>query len=348
MSICYRIDDAIKFDIESKKVFIIANEKLAKSGKIGRYYTIFPSFQTFLDNRDDYPHCHEIIVDHQNNKPNISGRLVFDFDISLEVNIPADFKRQVEECVYETFTKYFNNIDDDPEFVWSTCANPKKISKHLTIRNICFDDWIYMSRIFYQLFCIMWDAKYLWIKSSKLVDLQIIRKRASLRMVGSSKIGGCELILDDDKYQLTDSLIRIYLKEKNVQLITKDNINKSIYDSIIPVEEEPPEQIISFNPKATEKPAYLKEVYDKAFTIYTNIGPRVFKAGKISGTCLTLLRTKAGKCLLSKRMHEHENAFLIINKSEDHYSVRFGCYRFCHVKKTMYIGSLSLDNLLIL
>lgn len=203
----FSIEDAIKAPINSRTVFIIANERITKTGHIGRYYTIFPTFKEFLKNREKYKHCHEILVDHNNNKPNPSGRLVFDFDIKTndeenslknEIVVPKNFKKQIENIIIDVIESYFNGVDVNKiEFIWSTSQNPKKISKHLTVKNLYFDDWINMSKIFYQLFCILWDNTYLWIKSDKLIDFQIVRNRGSLRMVGSSKIGGNPLIFDN-------------------------------------------------------------------------------------------------------------------------------------------------------
>jgi hypothetical protein len=70
--------------------------------------------------------------------------------------------------------------------------------------------------------------------------------------------------------------------------------------------------------------------------------------GKINGKVLSLLRIKASKCLISGRLHEQENAYIIINKGDYDYSVNFGCYRKCFDKKIIYIGSITIDNLLIM
>jgi hypothetical protein len=360
----FSIKDALKAPILSKTVFIIANERVTKSEHIGRYYTVFPTFKEFLKNREKYKHCHEILVDHNNNKPNPAGRLVFDFDIKTINNkkdspkdgfiIPKKFKIQIENTIIEVIEKYFNDINIDClEFIWSTSQNPKKFSKHLTVKNLYFDNWINMSKIFYQLFCIVWDETYLWIKSSKLIDFQIVRNRGSLRMIGSTKIGGYPLTFDNENHKLTDSLIRIYLKKQkeDEQMVTKDNINKSVFENVLCDDiSETSEQFITINfqPKKTEKPAHDKEIYIKAYEIYNIISPGVFKMGKINGEVLSLIRIKANKCLMSGKIHEQENAFLIINRKEYEYSVNFGCYRFCYIKKTVFIGSISIDNLIVM
>ena len=355
----FSMEDAIKAPIASKTVFIIANERMTKSGHIGRYYTVFPCFKDFLKSRDKYKHCHEILVDHENNKPNPAGRLVFDFDIKLEDDlvIPKNFKKQIEDTIVDVMENYFNNVDANKfEFVWSTSSNPKKISKHLTVKNLYFDDWITMSKTFYQLFCIEWDGKNHWIKSNKLIDLQIVRKRGSLRMVGSTKIDGFPLLFDDDKHKLTDSLIRIYLKSQREteQLVTRQNINEGVFDNVLCEEiTETTGQLttISFVPRAIEKQSYPKEIYNKAFEIYNTISPAVFKMGKINGNVLILIRNNkmSSHCIMSGKKHEHSDAFLTINKGETDYSIRFGCYRFCDKRRrSVFIASVSIDNMVVM
>ncbi|XWV25991.1 hypothetical protein QJ857_gp1089 [Tupanvirus soda lake] len=356
----YTIEDAINSPIRSKTAFIIANERITKSGHIGRYYTVFPSFKEFLKNRVKFKHCHEILVDHKNNKPNLGGRLVFDFDIknvnSKDDNpkngifVPKNFKEQIENVVIEVVERYFNGVDSNKfEFIWSTSQNPKKFSKHLTVKNLYFDNWITMSKTFYNLFCIVWDETHSWMKSPKLIDFQIVRNRGSLRMVGSTKINGYPLIFDNENHKLTDSLIRIYFKtqREQEQLVTENNINKSVFDNVLfcePVEITEQYHTITFEPKKIEKPAYDKVIFERAYEIYNKISPGVFKMGKINGKVLSLIRKKPNKCLMSGKIHEQENAFLIINKGESEYSVRFGCFRYCHRKKTAYIGSITIDN----
>ena len=349
--IFYKIDDAINASIDSKTVFILANERKTESGRIGRYYTIFPRFKNFLNVREKYPHCHEILIDHVNNKPNFGGRLVFDFDIKLDddIVIPSNFKFQVEDTITTVIDDYFKKVDSNIfDFIWSTSQNPKKFSKHLTVKNLYFDDWISMSKKFYKLFCIIWDRKYYWIGSDKLIDCQIVRKRASLRMVGSSKIDGFPLKFDDDNHNLVDSLIRIYFisHKKSEQLVTCKNINSNGLDEL-----DEPEKIKSVGQNKninrlefSTGPSYPLEVYQTAFVLLDKIIPNVFKMGKINGIIMSLYRIKKYSCLISGRVHENENAYCVIHIDQLVYDIYFGCYRSCG-KKMHYVGTLTIDGL---
>lgn len=357
----FSINDAIKAPIKSKTAFIIANERITSSGNIGRYYTVFPKFSEFLKNRNKYKHCHEILVDHNNNKPNLAGRLVFDFDIQL-INIkknnksilPMDFKKQIENNIVEVIEKYFNNVDTDRfKFIWSTSLNPAKFSKHLTVKNLYFENWVSLSKIFYQLFCLSWDENHSWIKSAKLIDSQIVRNRGSLRMVDSTKINGYVLTLDNKKHTLADSLIRIYLKtqRENEQLILKSNINEGVFSDILceNIVQLPTHFNMNCGTYKMRNVIFDKKIYTKAFEIYNSIDKNVFKMGKIDGNFLSLVRIKKYKCLISNEIHNRENAFLSITKYLSSYLnayfVKFGCFRFCSEIRTISIGSIDIDSL---
>ena len=182
----YKLSDALTSSTNSHDNFIIASEKLKSDGRIGRFFTVFPDFESFITCRDKFPHCHELIVDHINNKPNIAGRLVFDFDIEYKIGmvIPTNLKKQIEDTILETIKRFYLNINIAIlKFVWSTGVSqklssvaPKKLSKHLTVKNLYFENWVEMSKIFYQYFAQIWDSKYNWIASGELIDAQIIKK----------------------------------------------------------------------------------------------------------------------------------------------------------------------------
>ncbi|MEM3063064.1 MAG: hypothetical protein QW303_05950, partial [Nitrososphaerota archaeon] len=157
------------------------------------------------------------------------------------------------------------------------------------------------------------------------------------------------LVFDDQSSSLTDSLIRIYLKKQRPpeQLVTKDNINNAVYESVLyePLVEARQQYAVGINPTKVERPIYDGEVYNKAYYLYNCINPNVFRLGKIKSNFVTLLRIKPHKCLMSGKYHEKENAFLVLEKKDDSYLVRFGCYRFCSNSRTIYIGSIDVQSL---
>ena len=167
----YKLNDAIESPTKSNRAFILANEIRNLRG-IGRYYVVFDSFGDFLKERDKYPHCHEILVDHKQALPNKGGRLVFDFDISLDYTLPSDFKQQVQSIIEIVVIKHMSYVDQNKfVYVWSTSPNTTKVSKHLTVKNCYFEDWRSMSIIFYRHFLSEWKKKYDWI-GNDLIDEQ--------------------------------------------------------------------------------------------------------------------------------------------------------------------------------
>src|SRR5437016_6289482 len=148
----YSLEEAVECDMAGKHVFILCNERVRKSGGIGRYYVVFLTFKDFLKDRESYPHCHEILVDHKNNVPDPAGRLVFDFDIADKNSVPTNFTKQIEKTIRRVTQKYFTaDIDINRfEYVWSTSPNESKFSKHLTVKNMYFDNWIELSKLFYE------------------------------------------------------------------------------------------------------------------------------------------------------------------------------------------------------
>lgn len=122
----YTLNEAInsKHDPINQQIFIIANETQKRDGTIGRNFIVLRNFELFMKNRHKLHHCHELFIDHINNKPNNAGRLVFDFDIkySNDLTIPEDFKEQIEDTIFRTIKKFYINVDIELfDFVWSTC-----------------------------------------------------------------------------------------------------------------------------------------------------------------------------------------------------------------------------------
>ncbi|AVL95198.1 hypothetical protein ma811 [Moumouvirus australiensis] len=348
----YGLETITTCQINTKRPFIIANEFVKKNNKPGRKFIIFDNFHKFLHNREKYPYSHEILVDHINyvNSTHIDmirlgGRLVFDFDIKYSSisYIPNNIKSQIEECINIVLDKYFINVDKEKiQFIWSSCDNFEKMSKHLTVKNLYFDNWINFSKFFYQRFIKIWDIKYNWIKGKDLVDEQIIRKSASLRMVGSSKIGGNILSLDNQTHIFQDSLIRIYEKSlmKIEQVINLTNLKKKYHQKYLnPIKKT----LQRRNIITTTEMQIDNKIYQKAFKCLDKYMPYIFKIGKINNNIIHLIRIKPHECLLSEKIHENENAFLILENNVYCYNIYFGCYRYCGEDDLIKLG--TIDNL---
>ncbi len=329
--------------------FIISYDHLRQDGSVGKKYLLFPSFEYFLKNRDKYPHSHEIMVCHNNcDKEYYSGgRLVFDFDIKDRSKVPENFTEQVESIIIETFQNHYCDVNKKiMKFVWSSSNSPNKFSKHLTVKNAYFYEWTEMMKIFYKLFMLEWEKHHSWISKVDICDFQIARKNGSLRMVGSSKIDNPNAILslDDDKYTLEDSLIRIYKDEIDEQTITLENLCTS-ENVVTEKKKKKIDYTSSKKMNISDDLEFDKEIYDEAFKSLNKKCKNVFEIRNISCKMIALHRIKEHKCLLSGKVHETENAYITISKYSGYYRFYFGCYRNCNEeKKTKLIGKIECEQ----
>jgi hypothetical protein len=298
----------------------------------------FDNFDDFLDKKKNYGSLHEIILYANENKPLYSftnrkdGRLCFDFDFAVDKNSIdiVKWKNDVEQIIKQTCDILYTGIDIKKLiFVWSTSDNPTKISKHLTIKELYFEDWIMMSKQFYDVFIKKWDETYNYCTAISFIDKQIIRKNASLRFVKSPKPDGSKILhLDNKNTSFEDSLIRPsflwnYGHEQNISMANLKILFNEIKKSpIIP--------IINHN-----------NIFD--FTINTNsqLFLEAFKLAKkstINGNIIYEYRRKyPSYCMICKRIHEHENAFIKVSAGVSTYH----CYR--DLDKSFFINN---DNIL--
>lgn len=330
----YSISEIINCDIQTnERPFIIANDYKKKDNTVGRSYIIFKSFNDFLNKRTDYPHCHEILLDHYSVKPFTHGRLVFDLDIKTKYNykdyVPHKFTNNFEKLIKDVIKKHFIDVNISIiEFVWTTSNNPNKYSKHLTVKNFCFDNWLEMSLLFYKFMEMYWDFDFALFED--IVDKQVIRKNASLRIQGSSKLDNNYVLeFDDDCYELEDNLIRIYNKEqrKKEQIISRDNV---VNEPIILFEIQ--KKTIYDNKKTNlykyNNYKYKLKIYEDILEILEKKYPNKYKKYSTQGNVIYLKRERKDK------EHNKDDAFIIFNDCDTFYELYLGCF-VCHKKITL-------------
>jgi hypothetical protein len=336
----YSLDEAKSCQIEGKRPFIIAEERKRANGTIGRYFTVFESFKEFLSERNDHPHCHELIADHNKCIPIDSGRLVFDLDREEKYNginyVPPQFQKEFETLILSTINKYYTGVDIGKiEFIWMTSPNKKKYSRHLVLKNFHFKKWLPMARDFYRLLEKEWCFD--WCELKELVDVQIIRKSGSLRMAGSSKIGGSVLKIDKPEYDIEDTLIRIYRKSVR-------QIEQTIHPDQLTYEF--PQKIKKSGPKYITSPELPVGNYELAYRAVETLYPGIFQPGPMKGAYMTLTRIKESICPFSQRKHEKIDSFIELIPGPI-ISIRFGCYRKCASRYSHQIGVIKQDKLIM-
>lgn len=337
--------------------FLIAHEcsKSYKDNKTGeikektREYFAFDDIYQFLENRERFPHSHEIVWDrYVANKQ--QGRLVFDFDYTTPWYgikpqwVSPTFQKDIEALIIKVFQTYYLDVDTDKfQFVWLTSDTKEKWSKHLVVKNAFFDnDWKEQSIVFYNLMLALADKeKQFLVATENLIDEQVIRNNATMRMVGCSKLQGKTLVIDEpEKYDFFDSLIQLYRGEEviNEQTISFTNLNKKLLE-----EEKEKDVAISI------KCPYFKEAFRHsgidlsqqfetdgveldeeegrlAFDVLNEQYPGMFKYKNVIGSMVNLERCKSAPCPISGKIHDNENAFLIVGKYNNvHFCCRRGC-----------------------
>ena len=243
-----------------------ADSYIAYTSVVGPKFMVFKNYYEFLCKKikydsygslTTYSYMHELVLEPINpqterysNKSFFSrkdGRLCFDFD--LEKNPEFDIERWKSDIEYtiklvcqKLYQDFVNESYDYPVktdelyFVWSASPSPNKISRHLTVKGLYFEDWTAMSNQFYDKFIEIWDLRYNYIKGETFVDKTLLRKNSMMRFVGSYKSRGNEkLILESPEFTFEDSLIRPY---RSWDRLTNAHNEQCIrYENLMPITE---------------------------------------------------------------------------------------------------------------
>tara|TARA_R110001632_G_scaffold225762_1_gene358940 strand:- start:170 stop:1279 length:1110 start_codon:yes stop_codon:yes gene_type:complete len=354
----YTLDRSKKYKSKTQPVpFLVAHEccKTYKDKVTGepkdknREYFAFDDIHHFLEMRDKFPHSHEIVWDRY--VPNKQqGRLVFDFDFTspwygLKPNwVSPDFQSKMEGMIIKVFKTYYFDVDTNKFcFVWLTSDTVNKWSKHLVVKNAFFsNDWKEQGLVFYNLLLAMInDEKPFECSTDLIIDEQVIRTNATMRMVGCSKMQGNILTIDEpEKYDFFDTLIQLYRGEevKTEQNIEINQLNKKLL-----------EQKNDENSDFVTRNEYYKQAFKysgidlsvqfegngieiteeegrMAFEIFDEKFPGMFKFKNVTGSIINMDRLKSAACPLSKKIHDNENAFLVVGQYNN---VSFCCRRGC-------------------
>ena len=356
----YRLAQALEHPTDDPdSMYYIAEEKQKKDGSVGRCYYTFPTASLFRKHRDMFPHCHELLVRHRDSTLDHNGRLVFDFDLPLQ--LPRDLRGDIQSVIATTLERDYPDFSGEYQYIWSETPNPKKTSWHLTVKGVFFRDWVKESKIFYQLFQSHWDKRYglsdlqkekrrklgkvIWPSSDELVDQQVIRKNASLRMVGSSKIGGETSHLSDPDHTLEDSLIRPW-KKAEPYMSEPEQLHELI-DSL-PGDQglrrmtDPQKKRTLYPPRTVQK--IEKILHLRALEQTQTLWQDQFQPDTVVGDHIQLRRIAPGSCPLSGKHHDSDNAYLRVTRTGSLVHVSFCCWRRCRQMSTRGSCTFQLNE----
>lgn len=225
--------------------FVISVEiKKPRARNITREFYAYNNISEFFKNRSNgrFIHTHEIVCQQTTDiMIGQRGRLCFDFDIDdISWNKPKKFKHfrnEVEKLIEYCFKNFYLDVDLSVfEYMWQYSYNfeekYKKFSAHLIVKNAFFcEDWMKQMKTFYKIF--QKQRKVLNILSEimgYIIDSQIVRKNATLRMIFS-----CKLRIDESNsknIKFGNFLIPIIDGEPNIMINNKGKFIKPIESKI--------------------------------------------------------------------------------------------------------------------
>lgn len=325
-----------------------------------REYFAFDSFEQFLEHRDLFPHAHEVIFGRFSDMQ--QGRLIFDFDFDkpwagVKPNfVPEDFEEEMEKLIGDVFNKFYTNVDVEKlEFVWIVSETFDKWSKHLVVKNAFFaENWKLQIQCFYQLLLgLCHEEKRFRIETEKLIDYQVARNNATMRIVGSTKYEKDKVLeIESGLYNIYDAMVQLYRREdiKKEQHIYLDQRNNKPLDDMIFGDVQtvmhnkfyrkvcelaridltrPDSNFSSLDLDDEDVKASFKALENYFECCFKEPFNKAFKVRNVVGSLIDLDRCRQSKCLLSQRVHESENAFLTVKENGEIY---FHCRRGCEFK----------------
>jgi predicted DNA-binding protein len=211
--------------------FIIAHEcnesYLDKDGERltrKREYYVFHDVLHYIQHMEKYSHAHEV-VHGISEESELSGRLVFDFDIKDRKGrkhwVDDSFEEDVDRMVRSVLEEFYMRVDVSLiQPTWLTCKHADKYSRHLVYKGVYFPtEWVKQLRVFYLLCSYIMERddmfRYMGDGRKELIDQCIARNHATLRMPFSSKLGGNPMEIDRWKgpESFFDALIQVHLMD---------------------------------------------------------------------------------------------------------------------------------------
>lgn len=318
-----------------------------------RVYVVFDGVEEYVRcyNKGRFQTCHEVFLSSTlQPDDDIVGHPAFDIDVKLtEDTDPVTLlpKSQSAQSWIELFQKDVIDVlcsqypqssgkiryslTDSDHWVWMTSNSTGKVSKHLVIKNIIFSMWRS------QMKTLCSELKKLDRPYSSAIDDGILRKLGSLRLplnskaltrtkveqLGTLRVEMPKLVFDSYKHKFTDGLVMIHdansYTAKDGILLMPSDLTPELQDKcsyVIPDFGDYEEYDIDCTSELGQAFSVLESRYRTGLTL-----------GASKGRYLTLIRKSPGKCPISGKVHDSDNAYLI----ENHGKIYFGCYRKCTV-----------------
>lgn len=303
-----------------------------------RKYIVFENISEYLTyyKQGRYTTCHEVFVGKTyNQKEDIYGHPAFDIDAEYDkYTLEHDWKlrlindlRQVIEVQYPT-----KKVEDLAP-IWMDSSTSLKVSKHLLISGITFPMWRGQMKIIHTGLLSLYEDKDVpnYIKA---LDQGILRTTGSLRLPLNSKCPNPlketpKIVFEDPKHKFEDGLIMCH--NENLQSFKDSTI---LMPSMLTPDLQSELDYCGFN-KMLKSLIYNNNnqiegdegEFAEAFNLWNSKWNTGLEPGGMNGQFMTLNRKFPGKCPISDRIHDTDNAYLFMCGSQIH----FGCHRGCQI-----------------
>lgn len=353
----------VRNDVERKYIVFDGVTEYMKMLSNGKYTSCHEVFLSQTYNTDDDIVAHPVF-DLDSKPADYPTPSLSEDDLLLRLSIPHQWKVMMQEDILNILCKQYPTHSDairsalsihseksydtgalyNP-WVWMSSPSLEKLSKHLTITGICFGMWrVQMNILVDDLLSL--DRPY-----TRAIDKGILRRLGSLRLPMNHKRHIYDestlntdrpvivkhspvLKFDDPVHRFTDGLAivhdsNIYTMKESILLSPSDlsseyqykmdttygiynmpelhgNIHDVDYDND---EDSSDELVTSFN--------RINKIYN------TGLIP-----GQPKGRYLPLVRKLPGKCPISSKIHNGDNAYIFKKGGKVYYS----CHRGCSIK----------------
>ena len=207
------------------------------------------------------------------------------------------------------------------------------------------------------------------IPTTELIDAQVARNNATMRMVGSTKFNKDKVLTIDGDYTMYDAMIQLFRAEDvcaEQHIYVDQRMNKPLDDMFFD-DKQKQRLLVNEHWRKACKLARIdltepdnsgsslvldREDVQAAFNAFHKFYEALyrlpfdnsFRVKSVVGSLINLQRQCPSKCLLSGRVHDHENAYLRVTETGDIY---FHCRRGCKrgLREALCIFASTTKNL---
>jgi len=312
-----------------------------KSNKLYTYFDSYIKFAIYFLKLKQESRCfYEIIFGEKIQKPH--------FDIDMELVQKSDLREKVLQDLINEIVKLIPKINVERDVCIYSSHGENKISYHVIVNHFYHSNHEQAKAFYYTIMKNLPKEYY----DNNWIDHSVYSKTQQFRIYGSQKTGTKRTKIFHDEWLLNGKEIIHETDEDWEDLDMKFliNLDESLIGARVSNATALPDYQV---PEEFQKKSYIKgediqqDVAMEAFYLLAKalqIPPDSerfpYKFDRVDSSFVLLRRIKASKCKMCKRVHQHENPYLLI--TED-LNVFFHCRR-APPNKKLYIGSLNKDK----